>query len=115
MEIESVRTITEIIDAETGELLHIDNHFFHQNEAYLFLLRRRLYEYAYLKIGQPKYLCAVCRQPVVLLGKRTTHADGGKTRFGSKSPRLPFRFFNRQIGFALRRSNTSFSFSTLFY
>lgn len=74
MEIESVRTITEIIDAETGELLHIDNHFFHQNEAYLFLLRRRLYEYAYLKIGQPKYLCAVCRQPVVLLGKRTKRA-----------------------------------------
>ena len=74
MEIESVRTITEIIDAETGELLHIGNHFFHQNEAYLFLLRRRLYEYAYLKIGQPKYLCAVCRQPVVLLGKRTKRA-----------------------------------------
>ena len=74
MKIESVRTITEIIDAETGELLHIDNHFFHQNEAYLFLLRRRLYEYAYLKIGQPKYLCAVCRQPVVLLGKRTKRA-----------------------------------------
>lgn len=74
MEIKSVRTITEIIDAETGELLHIDNHFFHQNEAYLFLLRRRLYEYAYLKIGQPKYLCAVCRQPVVLLGKRTKRA-----------------------------------------
>lgn len=71
MEIESVRTITEIIDAETGELLHIDDYFFRQNEAYLFLLRRRLYEYAYLKIGQPKYLCAVCRQPVVLLGKKT--------------------------------------------
>lgn len=74
MEIESVRTITEIIDAETGELLHIDDQFFRQNEAYLFLLRRRLYEYAYLKIGQPKYLCAVCRQPVVLLGKRTKRA-----------------------------------------
>lgn len=75
MEIESVRTITEIIDAETGELLHIDNHFFHQNEAYLFLLRRRLYEYAYLKIGKPKYLCAICRQPVVLLGRRTKRAQ----------------------------------------
>ncbi len=75
METASVRTITEIIDADTGELLHIDDYFFRQNEAYLFLLRRRLYEYAYLKIGQPKYLCAVCRQPVVLLGKKTSRGQ----------------------------------------
>ena len=74
MKIESVRTITEIIDVETGEWLHVDDHFFRQNEAYLFLLRRRLYEYAYLKIGQPKYVCAVCRQPVILLGKKTKRA-----------------------------------------
>jgi competence CoiA-like predicted nuclease len=71
MEVESVRTITDVIDVETGELLHIDDYFFRKNEAYLFLLRRRLYEYAYLGIGKPKYLCAVCRQPVVLLGRKT--------------------------------------------
>lgn len=75
MDTESVRTITEIIDVETGEFMHVNDAFFRQNEAYLFLLRRRLYEYAYLRIGQPKYVCAACRQPVVLLGRKTKRAQ----------------------------------------
>ena len=97
MDTESVRTITEIIDVETGELLHIDNAFFRQNEAHLFLLRRRLYEYAYLKIGQPKYVCAVCQQPVVLLGKKTKRAQVAYFAHYKDSDDCPIKTHGREL------------------
>jgi hypothetical protein len=68
---ESTRTITSVIDTETGEEITVTDEFFKQDEARLILLRRRQHEAAYLDIGTPKYICSFCKKPVVLLGRKT--------------------------------------------
>ncbi len=66
---ESKRTIDEVIDVETGEIIKSDD-FFKKTESEIIAYRRRLQE-AISGFQPPKFKCAYCNQLLKLSGKKT--------------------------------------------
>lgn len=66
---ETKRTIEEVLDLETGELIDADQ-FFRNPESLIINIRRRQEE-AINGLNKPKFVCAYCHQLVKLSGKRT--------------------------------------------
>lgn len=64
---EPQRTIKEVIDFETGEIIHADE-FFVQTEDVIFAVRRRLEE-GIQGIRTPKFGCLFCKQLIKISGR----------------------------------------------
>lgn len=70
---ETKRTINEILDVETGEIITSEN-FFKKPESELILFRRRLAE-AIEGYRKPKFVCAYCSQLLKLSGRATRRGE----------------------------------------
>jgi archaellum component FlaG (FlaF/FlaG flagellin family) len=70
---ETKRTIDEVLDVETGEIIKAD-FFFKKPESEIIAYRRRLQE-AIAGFEPPKYRCAYCNQLLKLSGKSTKRGE----------------------------------------
>ena len=81
---ETNRTIDEVIDVETGEIIKSDD-FFKKPESEIIAYRRRLQE-AIAGFQPPKFKCAYCNQLLKLSGKKTLR---GQVSFFSHLDSVP--------------------------